>query len=428
MSDSLVLNPIKFVNGNVVLPGSKSISNRVILLSSLSKGITNIKNLLNSEDTQHMLNALKIVGVSYFLSKDKKSCQIYGNGTNFLKQKKTINLFLGNAGTAIRPLISLFSLYKNEIFITGDNSMKNRPIEHLVDALRQGGAEISYERKKNYPPVLVKGGFIGGKIELKGNVSSQFLTSILIMAPLAILNTKIEIIGNLVSKPYVEMTIKLMKIFGVNIINNNYKSFFIKGNSEYKTPGVYEIEGDASSASYFLAAGAIKGGTVTVHGVGKNSIQGDIYFAKVLKKIGAVVSFGENFISCSKGELKSVNLDLNNIPDAAMTVAIISLFCSGTTCIKNIYNWKVKETNRLKAMANELRKIGATVKQGNDYLIITPPKKFLYSAIETYNDHRIAMCFSLIALSNVSTKIINPNCVNKTFPNYFKELSSISHY
>ncbi|XRX42892.1 MAG: 3-phosphoshikimate 1-carboxyvinyltransferase [Buchnera aphidicola (Tetraneura sorini)] len=428
MINSLVLNPIKFVNGNVFLPGSKSISNRVLVLASLSKGTTYIKNLLDSEDTKYMLNALKIVGVSYSLSKDKKSCQIYGNGENFLKQNKTINLFLGNAGTAIRPLVSLFSLYKNKIFITGNDRMKNRPIKHLVDALRQGGAKIFYQGKKNYPPVLVKGGFIGGKIELKGNISSQFLTSILIMSPLAKLDTTIEIIGDLVSKPYVEMTIKLMKIFGIDVVNNNYKFFFIKGNSEYKTPGIYTIEGDASSASYFLAAGAIKGGTVTVHGVGKNSIQGDVYFAKILQKIGSIVSFGENFISCSKRELKSINLDMNNIPDAAMTVAIVALFCSGTTHIKNIYNWRVKETDRLEAMSNELKKVGAVVKQGNDYLTIIPPKKFLYGEIETYDDHRIAMCFSLIALSNVSTKIINPNCINKTFPNYFKELSSISHY
>ncbi|WP_284443006.1 3-phosphoshikimate 1-carboxyvinyltransferase [Buchnera aphidicola] len=426
MQDSFNLKPISYVNGTVFLPGSKSISNRVLLLSSIAKGTTYLDNLLDSHDTQHMLNALKKLGVKYSLSDDKKVCCIQGIGQAF-HLSQPISLYLGNAGTAIRPLLSVLSLHKNKVLLSGDDRMRERPIKHLVDALKQGGAVIEYEENKGYPPILTRGGFIGGSIFLNGNISSQFLTSLLISAPLALKNTTIFIKGNLVSKPYIDITLDLIKRFGVNIKHDSYAVFYIKGQQEYKTPGNYIIEGDASSASYFLAAAAIKGGSIKVTGVGKKSIQGDIEFANILKKMGAIIYWEDYSITCTRNELNAIDLDMNHIPDAAMTIAIVALFSKGTTTIRNIYNWRVKETDRLSAMTIELRKIGAKVEEGKDFLSITPPVIFKYSNIETYNDHRMAMCFSLISLSGIGVNILNPNCISKTFPSYFKDFLSISN-
>ncbi|WAI11513.1 MAG: 3-phosphoshikimate 1-carboxyvinyltransferase [Buchnera aphidicola (Macrosiphum albifrons)] len=426
MQDSFNLKPISYVNGTVFLPGSKSISNRVLLLSSIAKGTTYLDNLLDSHDTQYMLNALKKLGVKYSLSDDKKTCCIQGIGQAF-HLSQPILLYLGNAGTAIRPLLSVLSLHKNKVLLSGDDRMCERPIEHLVDALKQGGAVIEYKKNKGYPPILTRGGFIGGSIFLNGNISSQFLTSLLISAPLALKNTTIFIKGNLVSKPYIDITLNLIKCFGVNIKHDSYTVFYIKGQQEYKTPGNYIIEGDASSASYFLAAAAIKGGSIKVSGVGKKSIQGDIEFANILKKMGAIIYWEDYSITCTRNKLNAIDLDMNHIPDAAMTIAIVALFSKGTTTIRNIYNWRVKETDRLSAMTIELRKIGAKVEEGKDFLSITPPVIFKYSNIETYNDHRMAMCFSLISLSGIGVNILNPNCISKTFPSYFEDFLSISN-
>jgi 3-phosphoshikimate 1-carboxyvinyltransferase len=424
MQDFIHLKPISHINGTINLPGSKSISNRVLLLSSISQGTTYLKNLLDSYDTQYMLQALKDLGVHYSLSRNKKQCQIIGMGQAF-QIINPMTLFLGNAGTAIRPLLAILSLRKNDITLCGDSRMHQRPIRHLVDALRQGGAIIEYRHNTGYPPIRTQGGFTGGYITLNGKISSQFLTSLLIAAPLALKDTSIFIEGDLVSKPYIDITINLIKSFSVNITHDSYKTFYIEGRQQYKTPGSYTIEGDASSASYFLAAAAIKGGTVQVQGVGKNSIQGDIGFADVLEKMGAIIHWNHDSISCTYNELHGIDLDMNHIPDAAMTIAIVALFCEGTTMIRNIYNWRVKETDRLSAMARELRKIGATIIEGKDFLSISPPSVFQYADINTYNDHRIAMCFSLICLSGTGVKIINPSCTSKTFPSYFKKFLSI---
>ncbi|MCW5197221.1 3-phosphoshikimate 1-carboxyvinyltransferase [Buchnera aphidicola] len=424
----LTLKPISSIYGEVCLPGSKSISNRVLLIASISYGKTNLKNLLDSDDIHYMLDALKTLGIQYHLSNNKKNCIIQGN-PQVLYNHKT-SLFLGNAGTAIRPLTGILSLHKNDITLTGDLRMQERPIHHLVDALIQGGACIQYLKKKKYPPIRILGGFQGGNITIQGNISSQFLTSILMVAPLAKRNTIISIKNHLVSKPYIDITINLMKSFGINIDNNNYKQFYIQGNQQYISPGNYWIEGDASSASYFLSAAAIKGKYIRVTGIGKNSIQGDIQFVDVLKNMGAKIYKGDNFIECYKGNLIGIDLDANHIPDCAMTIAILALFVynNSITTIRNIYNWKVKETDRLYAMKTELRKVGAIVYTGKDFIRITPPKKFIHAHINTYNDHRIAMCFSLIALSNQPVTIINPQCVSKTFPKYFSELLKVSIY
>ncbi|ASB74533.1 TPA: 3-phosphoshikimate 1-carboxyvinyltransferase [Enterobacter hormaechei subsp. hoffmannii] len=423
--ESLTLQPIARVDGTINLPGSKSVSNRALLLAALANGTTVLSNLLDSDDVRHMLNALKALGVQYALSDDRTRCEVTGNG-GALHSAEALELFLGNAGTAMRPLAAALCLGSNDIVLTGEPRMKERPIGHLVDALRQGGAQIDYLEQENYPPLRLRGGFTGGNVEVDGSVSSQFLTALLMTAPLAPNDTVISIKGDLVSKPYIDITLHLMKTFGVEVENQSYQRFVVRGAKQYQSPGNYLVEGDASSASYFLAAGAIKGGTVKVTGIGRNSVQGDIRFADVLEKMGAVVTWGDDFISCTHGELNAIDMDMNHIPDAAMTIATAALFAKGTTTLRNIYNWRVKETDRLFAMATELRKVGAVVEEGEDYIRVTPPAKLQFAEIGTYNDHRMAMCFSLVALSDTPVTILDPKCTAKTFPDYFEQLARIS--
>ncbi|HCL5298873.1 TPA: 3-phosphoshikimate 1-carboxyvinyltransferase, partial [Salmonella enterica] len=423
--ESLTLQPIARVDGAINLPGSKSVSNRALLLAALACGKTVLTNLLDSDDVRHMLNALSSLGINYTLSADRTRCDIMGNG-GALRAPGALELFLGNAGTAMRPLAAALCLGQNEIVLTGEPRMKERPIGHLVDSLRQGGANIDYLEQENYPPLRLRGGFTGGDIEVDGSVSSQFLTALLMTAPLAPEDTIIRVKGELVSKPYIDITLNLMKTFGVEIANHHYQQFVVKGGQQYHSPGRYLVEGDASSASYFLAAGAIKGGTVKVTGIGRNSMQGDIRFADVLEKMGATITWGDDFIACTRGELHAIDMDMNHIPDAAMTIATTALFAKGTTTLRNIYNWRVKETDRLFAMATELRKVGAEVEEGHDYICITPPAKLHHADIDTYNDHRMAMCFSLVALSDTPVTILDPKCTAKTFPDYFEQLARMS--
>ncbi|BDH46489.1 3-phosphoshikimate 1-carboxyvinyltransferase [Salmonella enterica subsp. enterica serovar Choleraesuis] len=425
MLDSLTLQPIQRVEGTINLPGSKSVSNRALLLAALAKGTTRLTNLLNSDDVRHMLNALTKLGVSYQLSEDRTQCEVIGLGGP-LHAAEPLELFLGNAGTAMRPLAAALCLGEHDVVLTGEPRMKERPIGHLVDALRQGGARIEYLENENYPPLRLQGGFKGGAVSVDGSVSSQFLTALLMMAPLAPEKTVITIDGDLVSKPYIDITLKLMQTFGVAVANHNYQRFEIAGGQHYQAPGDYLVEGDASSASYFLAAGAIRGGKVTVTGIGRNSVQGDIRFADVLEKMGAIVTWGDDFIACERGELHAIDMDMNHIPDAAMTIATTALFADGTTTLRNIYNWRVKETDRLAAMAAELRKVGAEVEEGHDYISVTPPAHLRTANIETYNDHRMAMCFSLVALSDTPITILDPGCTAKTFPDYFEQLARLS--
>ncbi|ECR9933606.1 3-phosphoshikimate 1-carboxyvinyltransferase [Salmonella enterica] len=423
--ESLTLQPIARVDGAINLPGSKSVSNRALLLAALACGKTVLTNLLDSDDVRHMLNALSALGINYTLSADRTRCDITGNG-GALRAPGALELFLGNAGTAMRPLAAALCLGQNEIVLTGEPRMKERPIGHLVDSLRQGGANIDYLEQENYPPLRLRGGFTGGDIEVDGSVSSQFLTALLMTAPLAPEDTTIRVKGELVSKPYIDITLNLMKTFGVEITNHHYQQFVVKGGQQYHSPGRYLVEGDASSASYFLAAGAIKGGTVKVTGIGRKSMQGDIRFADVLEKMGATITWGDDFIACTRGELHAIDMDMNHIPDAAMTIATTALFAKGTTTLRNIYNWRVKETDRLFAMATELRKVGAEVEEGHDYIRITPPAKLHHADIGTYNDHRMAMCFSLVALSDTPVTILDPKCTAKTFPDYFEQLVRMS--
>ncbi len=354
--ESLTLQPIARVDGTINLPGSKSVSNRALLLAALANGTTVLTNLLDSDDVRHMLNALKALGVHYTLSDDRTRCEVTGNG-GALQTGEELELFLGNAGTAMRPLAAALCLGRNNIVLTGEPRMKERPIWPSGGCPASGRRAGRVSGAGNYPPLRLRGGFTGGHVEVDGSVSSQFLTALLMTAPLAPQDTVITIKGELVSKPYIDITLHLMKTFGVEVENQSYQRFVVRGAQQYQSPGSYLVEGDASSASYFLAAGAIKGGTVKVTGIGRNSVQGDIRFADVLEKMGAIVTWGDDFISCTHGELKAIDMDMNHIPDAAMTIATAALFAKGTTTLRNIYNWRVKETDRLFAMATELRKV-----------------------------------------------------------------------
>lgn len=425
---NITLLPIKKINGEINLPGSKSLSNRALLLAALATGKTTITNLLDSDDVAYMLNALRALNIDFQLSCDKTTCIIEGNAGAF-SQTESLELFLGNAGTAMRPLCSILSLCQGSFILTGEERMYERPIGHLVSALIQGGAKIDYLQNKNYPPLKIEGGhFNGGKLSLDGTISSQFLTSLLMMAPLAPNDTIIKIKGTLVSKPYIDITLNIIQKFGVSISHNNYQEFIIKGKQSYISPNHYSIEGDASSASYFLAAAAIKGGSVIVNGIGRDSIQGDTQFAYALEKMGAKIEWGENFIKASRKELNGIDMDFNHIPDAAMTIATTAIFASGPTTIRNIYNWRVKETDRISAMACELKKLGVKVEEGRDYLKIYPKKQLKPCSIDTYNDHRMAMCFALAALGDSPITINDPQCTAKTFPKFFNEFEKLSNH
>jgi len=419
--NSLILDPIARMDGEINLPGSKSVSNRVLLLAALARGTTVLTNLLDSDDIRHMLAALAALGVDCRLSHDRTRCEISGLGCAF-RQSQASELYLGNAGTAMRPLCAALCLGKGEYILTGEPRMEERPIGDLVDALRQAGARIDYLKRDGFPPLrIVADGLAGGRVTIDGRVSSQFLTAFLMAAPLAAADCAVSIKGELVSKPYIDITLKIMAAFGVQVENRGFKDFLVKGGQRYESPGHFLVEGDASSASYFLAAGAIRGGTVRVNGVGLGSLQGDVRFAQVLEAMGAKITWGEDFIEASRGRLHGVDMDMNHIPDAAMTIAATALFAQGPTVIRNVGNWRVKETDRLAAMAAELRKLGAVVEEGEDYIRIEPPEKLTAAAIDTYNDHRMAMCFSLAALGGVPVTINDPGCTSKTFPDYFEQ-------
>jgi 3-phosphoshikimate 1-carboxyvinyltransferase len=422
--EQLLLKSIARVDGEILLPGSKSLSNRILLLAALSRGVTEVYNLLDSDDTNRMAESLQRLGVSLELSQENTVCRVQGLGGPFPQQET--ELFLGNSGTTIRTICAALCLGEGDFTLTGDPRMYERPIKDLVDALRQLGAEIEYLAADGYPPLRIHAkGIPGGRVSIRGNVSSQYLTAALLSAPLARQDMVIDVEGDLVSKPYIDMTVAVMRRFGAAVEADGYRQYRVPGGQGYQSPGSALVEGDASSATYFLAAAAIKGGTVRVNGVGLSSVQGDVQLADVLEQMGAPVRRGEDWIEVSRGDLRGVDLDLNHIPDAAMTVATTALFAKGKTVIRNVGNWRVKETDRLAAMAAELRKVGAEVEEGEDYLGITPPERIIPAAIDTYNDHRMAMSFSLAALGDAPITINNPECVSKTFPDYFEQLAGI---
>jgi len=423
--DHLDLAPVASVAGTVRLPGSKSISNRVLLLSGLASGTTLVRDLLDADDTKVMLGALGKLGVRCE-PEGEGVVRIYGCAGKIPATQA--DLFLGNAGTAFRPLTAALALAGGRYRLSGVPRMHERPIGDLVDALRAIGADIAYAGNEGYPPLAIGPGLIriDGPVRVRGDVSSQFLTALLMSLPAAG-PARIEVDGELISKPYVEITLRLMQRFGVTVSREGWRAFNVPC-SAFQSPGEIHVEGDASSASYFLAAGAISGGPVRVEGVGQASIQGDVAFAQVLQAMGARVSIGENWIEAGADrQLSAFDLDMNHIPDAAMTAAVAALFADGPSTLRNIASWRVKETDRIAAMSNELRKLGATVDAGDDWIRVTPPASLRSGAeIDTYDDHRIAMCFSLAALGGVPVRINDPGCVAKTFPTYFDVFAKLA--
>ena len=418
-----------------MLPGSKSISNRILLLAALCEGQTLVHGLLKSDDTDVMLSALRILGVRIDALPGGEF-RVSGCSGSF--PVKVAELFLGNAGTAFRPLTAALALspgsntHNTHYTLDGVARMHERPIGDLVDCLALLGAQIRYLKKEGYPPLEISTyrPVKSPVASIRGNVSSQFLSALLMALPLLKQDVRVQVVGDLISKPYIDITLNLLARFGVNVTRDGPSAFVVSADSRYRSPGIIQVEGDASSASYFLAAGAIAGGPVRVNGVGKSSIQGDVRFADTLALMGAQIEMGEDWIEVRapvNGKLHAIDADLNHIPDAAMTIAICALFAEGTTVIRNIASWRVKETDRITAMACELRKVGAIVEEGPDSLRITPPDRLTaHASIDTYDDHRMAMCFSLVSLGGVPITINEPECVAKTFPDYFEVLDSLT--
>ena len=420
---------VRQARGVIALPGSKSISNRVLLLSAIAEGSTVITGLLDSDDTRVMLGALRQLGVQVS-ELDAGSVTVQGVRRFPVE---SADLFMGNAGTAIRPLTAALALMGGDYRLSGVPRMHERPIGDLVDALKGLGASIDYLGQPGYPPLRIGRGEIAADAvtRVQGSVSSQFLTALLMAAALQAGRrgkpVTLEVLGELISKPYIEITLNLMARFGVQVRRDGWSRFVIDGGAAYRSPGQIAVEGDASTASYFLALGAIGGGPLRVTGVGADSIQGDVAFAATLADMGASVSYGPDWIEVSgarvaQGErLKAFDTDFNLIPDAAMTAAALALYADGPCRLRNIGSWRVKETDRIHAMQTELEKLGAQVESGPDWLRVTPPAQDAWrdAHIGTWDDHRMAMCFSLAAFGPAAVRILDPGCVSKTFPGYF---------
>jgi 3-phosphoshikimate 1-carboxyvinyltransferase len=411
---------------------SKSISNRTLLLAALAIGETTLHGLLDADDVDQMLHALDALGVRVDRGAEVGEARVHGTGG--VLPVREAELFLGNAGTAFRPLTAVLALAGGSYELKGVARMHERPIGDLVDALRMLGADIRYLGQEGFPPLAIRPGRAGAddtldSVAIRGDVSSQFLSALLMAVPLLVGRTgrafTVKVTGELVSRPYVAITTNLMGRFGVAVAEEGTRAFVVPAQARYTTPGTLRVEGDASAASYFLAAGAIGRGPVRVAGAGRHSIQGDVAFADVLARMG--LHSGDDWIEASGGKsLVGREVDCVAIPDAAMTLAVVALFAQGPTTLRGIASWRVKETDRIAAMATELHKLGATVEAGDDHLTVHPPGMLLPATIDTYDDHRIAMCFALAALGGVAVRINDPNCVRKTFPGYFAALRAIT--
>ena len=424
----LVLNPIRQFTGRVRVPGSKSLSNRLLLLAAMAEGETRLGHLLASDDVARMREALAALGID--AREDGTDTVVAGRSEALWSPGNAeVALHLGNAGTAMRPLVAALTLGRGRFRLGGDPRMHERPIGPLVDALRTLGARIEYAGEEGFPPLIVEGtGLAGGRVEIDGSLSSQFVSALMMAAPLADAPVVIERTGELVSDPYIEITRRCMALFGVDVAWPEPRRLEIP-KAPYVAPGALAVEGDASSASYFLAAGALGGGPVRVEGVGAASMQGDVAFADVLEAMGATIRRGDDWLEASREPstaLRAVDVDLNHIPDAAMTLATVALFAEGTTHIRNVANWRVKETDRLVAMATELRKVGAEVVEHADALSITPPARLADATIETYDDHRMAMCFALAAFGDATITILDPGCTAKTYPGFFEDFARLT--
>lgn len=401
----------------VEIPGSKSCTNRALVIAALADGISVLRKVLVSDDTVYMVNALKQFGIRI----EEKGDSLIVRGGHFHAPKKVINV--GNAGTTMRFLATFASLAEGKTTITGSKRMQERPIQDLLDGLRQLGVNACSKKKNGCPPIVIEGNLKGGKCRISGNKSSQYFTSILMCAPYAERDVEIEVSGDLTSKPYIDVTIGIMENFGVKVINENYKKFVVRKNQKYQ-PGEYTIEGDASNASYFLAAGAVLGEGVRAANINPMSNQGDIKFAGVLEKMGCVVKYGKDWIEVKGGELHGIDIDMNSMPDVVQTLAVVALFAKGKTRIRNVPNLRIKETDRIKALAIELRRVGAKVKEFEDGLEITPGE-YKAASIETYSDHRMAMSFAVAQLKIPGLKIKNPRCVRKSFPDFWVRFAKL---
>lgn len=415
--ESIELRAFSKFEGTLRVPGSKSISNRALLLSALARGKTILRHILWSDDTHHMANALEALGVK--IIRGNEETIVHGCEGEFPNKKA--ELFLGNSGTSMRSLAAALCLGRGTYTLTGEPRMYERPIGPLLEALRALGADIRCLKNEGFPPLEISARGLNGKeVSVRGNISSQYLTALLLTLPYASSCGTLFVEGELISKPYISLTLSMMRDFSLEVQNKNFEQFEVpKG--IYLSPGEYEIEGDASSASYALAGAAIAKGKVRIEGVGKNSRQGDAHFVDVLEQMGAKIRRGDSWIECEGGDLLSVDVDLNAMPDAAMTLAPVALFAKGVTTIRGIGSWKVKETDRLAALSTELKKTGAHVETTDDSIAITPPETLRSATFTTYNDHRMAMCMSLVSLGGVPVKILDPACVNKTYPNYFED-------
>ena len=425
--NEITLKASKQVRGCIKLPGSKSITNRVLLMAALGSGVTKLIDPLRSEDTDQMINALIKLGVSVKeVNDDKKTLEIKGAEHNF--PNKDTNLFLGNSGTTFRPLAAVLAMMRGDYYLSGIERMHERPIKDLVDALEQMGSSIQYEKNHGYPPITIKNRSIeiSKPIKIKGDISSQYLTALLIAGPISNNEFNIEVVGDLISKPYIDITLKLLTKFNIFYNNDNWRLFSLKKDSVYRNPTKIFVEGDASSASYFFAAASLAG-SIEIKGVTKDSIQGDLKFLDIISKMGAKIEYKSDSIQVSRASsLKGLEIDCIEIPDAAMTLAIMAVFADKPTKLKNIGSWRVKETDRILAMNNELTKMGVEVSTTHDSMTVFPQKQLNDNiSIKTYNDHRMAMCFSLFCLKNLNITIQDPNCVNKTYPDYFKDLKSV---
>jgi 3-phosphoshikimate 1-carboxyvinyltransferase len=394
-------------------------------MAALCRGKTTINNYLESDDTSHMIAALKTLGVIFKRTENS----LIVEGVNHKFPAPEAKLFLGNAGTAFRPLTAVLSMMGGHYEISGIARMHERPIKDLVNALEQIGAKISYLGASGFPPIKISSSNIAYKspIKINGAVSSQFLTALLMACPLANQDITIEVDGDLISKPYINITLKLLERFGIHYKNSNWQSFKLNHDSNYKSLGEISVEGDASSASYFFAAAAILG-SIEVSGINKNSIQGDLNFLKVINKMGASIEYHENSVKVTrKDRLKGLDIDCKEIPDAAMTLAVMAIFAKGKTVLRNIGSWRVKETDRIHAMESELKKLGAHVSSTIDSISISPPSVISNNVvINTYDDHRMAMCFALVTLANKTVTINDPGCVNKTYPNFFQDFKTVT--
>ncbi len=430
-TEFLDLPPLDDAQGTVVLPGSKSISNRVLLLAAMSAGTTEIHDLLDSDDTRVMLASLEQLGCKL----EKRGAVLHLTGLGDRAPASPAKLFLGNAGTAMRPLAAALAVRGGDFELSGVKRMHERPIGDLVDALRELGCAIDYLGNQGFPPLRIGQPALklDQPIPVRGDVSSQFLTALLMALPLvAQRDIVIAVQGELISKPYIEITLNLLARFGVHVRRDGWERFTIPAGSRLQSPGVVHVESDASSASYFIALGAIAGAQapIRIEGLGEASIQGDIRFLDAARAMGAAIASGPNWIEVRRGAwpLKAIDLDCNHIPDAAMTLAVMALYADGPTTLRNIASWRVKETDRIDAMAAELRKLGAQVDDGPDFIRVTPPAQWTAGRIHTYDDHRVAMCFSLAAFNRagVPVRIEDPKCVAKTFPDYFETLFGVT--